>query len=102
MRPYDHIASVHRFGYAWEFGRKFYREDERSITIKEEPFPESSSSGKWRNEPGGRRNRGRSLYLASCNKTQIPVVEQAIETAALILGTDKSRGYCLEMIAQTS
>ncbi len=31
-------------------------------------------------------------------KSQIPVVEQAIETAALLLGTDKSRGYCLEMI----
>jgi hypothetical protein len=26
-------------------------------------------------------------------KSQIPVVEQAIETAALMLGTDKSRGY---------
>ena len=24
--------------------------------------------------------------------------EQAIETAALMLGSDKSRGYCLEMI----
>jgi hypothetical protein len=31
-------------------------------------------------------------------KTQIPVIEQAIETAALMLGTDKSRGYCLDMI----
>jgi len=31
-------------------------------------------------------------------KSQIPVVEQAIETAALMLGSDKSRGYCLEMI----
>jgi hypothetical protein len=31
-------------------------------------------------------------------KGQIPVVEQAPETAALMLGTDKSRGYCLEMI----
>jgi hypothetical protein len=28
----------------------------------------------------------------------IPVVEQAIETAALMLGTDKSCGYCLELI----
>jgi len=28
----------------------------------------------------------------------MPVVEKAIETAALMLGTDKSRGYCLEMI----
>jgi hypothetical protein len=26
------------------------------------------------------------------------VIEQAIETAALMLGSDKSRGYCLEMI----
>ncbi len=26
------------------------------------------------------------------------MVEQALETAGLMLGTDKSRGYCLEMI----
>jgi hypothetical protein len=31
-------------------------------------------------------------------KSQIPIVEQAIEAAALMLGSDKSRGYCLEMI----
>ena len=31
-------------------------------------------------------------------KGQIPVIEQAIETAALMLGSDRSRGYCLEMI----
>ena len=31
-------------------------------------------------------------------KSQIPVIDQAIETAALMLGTDRSRGYCLEMI----
>jgi hypothetical protein len=31
-------------------------------------------------------------------KSQIPVVEQALETAGLMLGTNKSRGYCLEMI----
>ncbi len=31
-------------------------------------------------------------------KSQIPVIEQAIETAALMPGSDKSRGYCLEMI----
>jgi hypothetical protein len=31
-------------------------------------------------------------------KSQLPVVEQALETAALMLGTDKSRGYCMEMI----
>ena len=31
-------------------------------------------------------------------KSQIPVVEQALEIAARMLGSDKSRGYCLEMI----
>jgi hypothetical protein len=31
-------------------------------------------------------------------KSQLPVIERALETAGLMLGTDKSRGYCLEMI----
>jgi hypothetical protein len=31
-------------------------------------------------------------------KSQVPIVEQALETAALMLGSDRSRGYCLEMI----
>ena len=31
-------------------------------------------------------------------KSQLPVIEQALEAAGLMLGSDKSRGYCLEMI----
>ena len=31
-------------------------------------------------------------------KSQLAVVEQALETAGLMLGTNQSRGYCLEMI----
>ncbi len=31
-------------------------------------------------------------------KSQVPVIEQAIETATRMLGTNKSRGSCLEMI----
>jgi len=31
-------------------------------------------------------------------QSQMPVIERAIETAALMLGSDRSRGYCLEMI----
>ena len=31
-------------------------------------------------------------------KSQLPVIEQALEIAARMLGSDKSRGYCLEMI----
>src|ERR1700739_1036518 len=31
-------------------------------------------------------------------RSQLPVVEQALETARLMLGSDNSRGFCLEMI----
>jgi hypothetical protein len=31
-------------------------------------------------------------------QSQIPVIDRALETAALMLGSDRSRGYCLEMI----
>jgi len=31
-------------------------------------------------------------------KSQLAVIEQALETASLMLGAQKSRGYCLEMI----
>jgi len=31
-------------------------------------------------------------------RSQLPVIEQALEIAARMLGSDKSRGYCLEMI----
>jgi len=36
-------------------------------------------------------------YFKAYN-SQLPVIEQALETAGLMLGTDKSRSYCLEMI----
>ena len=31
-------------------------------------------------------------------KSQLPVIEEALEKAALMLGSDRSRSYCLEMI----
>jgi len=31
-------------------------------------------------------------------ESQVPVIDRAIETAALMLGSDRSRGFCLEMI----
>jgi hypothetical protein len=31
-------------------------------------------------------------------RSQIPIIEQALETASLMLGSQKSRGYCFEMI----
>jgi hypothetical protein len=43
-------------------------------------------------EPTGRESEPRELIYFKVYKSQI------LETAALIVGTDKSRGYCLEMI----
>ena len=42
----------------------------------------------------GREEEPSELIYFKVYKSQIPVIEQAIETAALMLGTDKSRGYC--------
>src|SRR5208283_1772222 len=46
----------------------------------------------------GRETEPWEIVYFKLYKSQMPVVEQAIETAALMLGTDRSRGYCLEMI----
>jgi hypothetical protein len=46
----------------------------------------------------GRETEPWEIIYFKVYQTQIPVVEQAMETAALMLGTDKSRGYSLEVI----
>ena len=46
----------------------------------------------------GKEEEPSEIIYFKVYKSQIPVIEQAIETAALMLGSDKSRGYCLEMI----
>jgi hypothetical protein len=46
----------------------------------------------------GRETEPWEIVYFMLYKSQIPVVEQAIETAAMMLGTDKSRGYYLEII----
>src|SRR5205085_3600671 len=46
----------------------------------------------------GRETEPHEIIYFKVYKSQIPVIDQAIETAALMLGSDKSRGYCLEMI----
>jgi hypothetical protein len=46
----------------------------------------------------GRDEEPSELIYFKVYKSQAPAIEQAIETAALMLGSDKSRGYCLEMI----
>jgi len=49
-------------------------------------------------ELSGKEEEPSEIIYFKVYKTQIAVIEQAIDTAALMLGSDKSRGYCLEMI----
>ena len=46
----------------------------------------------------GKETEAWEIIYFKLYKSQLPVVENALETAALMLGTDKSHGYCLEMI----
>lgn len=46
----------------------------------------------------GKETEPYELVYFKLYKSQLPVIEDALEVAALMLGSDKSRGYCLEMI----
>ena len=46
----------------------------------------------------GRNTESSELLYFRLFTSQLAVIEQALETASLMLGSDKSRGYCLEMI----
>jgi hypothetical protein len=53
---------------------------------------------KWNGILPGKETEPWELIYFKLYKSQLPVVEKALETAGLMLGTDKSSGYCLEMI----
>ena len=65
---------------------------------KARQMPKEEFRRKVEKELTGKEEEPSELIYFKVYKSQIPVIEQAIETAALMLGSDKSRGYCLEMI----
>jgi hypothetical protein len=65
---------------------------------KARALPKDQFKREVEKELTGRESEPWEIIYFKLYKTQIPVIEQAIETAALMLGTDKSRGYCLKMI----
>jgi hypothetical protein len=65
---------------------------------KARQLPKDQFKQEVEKELSGRDTEPWEIIYFKLYKSQMPVVEQAIETAALMLGTDKSRGYCLEMI----
>jgi hypothetical protein len=65
---------------------------------KAREMPKEQFKQEVERELTGRETEPWEIIYFKLYKSQLPVVEQAIETAALMLGSDKSRGYCLEMI----
>jgi hypothetical protein len=65
---------------------------------KARTMPRDQFKGEVEKYLTGKNAEPSELIYFKIYKSQAPVIEQAIETAALMLGSDKSRGYCLEMI----
>jgi len=65
---------------------------------KARSLPREEFAREVEKELTGRESEPHEILYFKVYKSQMPVVEQALEAAALMLGTDKSRGYCLEMI----
>ena len=65
---------------------------------KARSLPKEEFKAEVERELTGRESEPSELIYFKIYKSQQPVIEQALDTAALMLGSDKSRGYCLEMI----
>jgi hypothetical protein len=65
---------------------------------KAKEMPKDQFKQEVEKELTGKEEEPSELVYFRLHRSQVPVIEQAIETAARMLGSDKSRGYCLEMI----
>jgi hypothetical protein len=65
---------------------------------KAKELPKEGFKGEVERHLTGKETEPWEIIYFKLYKSQLLVVEQALETVALMLGTDKSRGYCLEMI----
>ncbi len=79
-------------------GQQGQRFESATWLHKARHMPKAEFQREVEKELTGKDSEPSELIYFKVYKCQIPVIEQAIETAALMLGSDKSRGYCLEMI----
>jgi hypothetical protein len=109
MSVYDHLPPQARRELkevGWTKGRelaKLARRDGHHFDCapwvhKAREMPREDFRREVEKELTGREEEPSELIYFKVYRSQIPIVEQAIETAARMLGSDKSRGYCLEMI----
>src|SRR6202008_4151769 len=115
-RKADYLMSIHEHlppqvrkelkEIGWTKGRELAKlaraEGQRFVCApwvhKARSMPREEFKREVEKELTGRETEPHEIIYFKIYKSQIPVIEQALETAALMLGTDKSRGYCLEMI----
>jgi hypothetical protein len=65
---------------------------------KARQMPKEDFKKEVEKELTGRETEPWEIIYFKLYQSQLPVIERAIETAALMLGSDKSQRYCLEMI----
>ena len=65
---------------------------------KARQMPKEDFKREVEKELTGRETEPWEIVYFKLYQSQMPVIDRAIETAALMLGSDRSRGYCLEMI----
>jgi hypothetical protein len=65
---------------------------------KAKEMPKESFKSEVQRHLTGKDTEPWEIIYFKLYKSQIPVVEEALEVTGLMLGSDKSRGYCLEMI----
>jgi len=61
-------------------------------------MPKSEFRREVERELTGKDSEPSELMYFRVYRSQVPVIERAIEAASRMLGSDQSRGYCLEMI----
>jgi hypothetical protein len=69
-----------------------------NLIVQSQGTPESGFKTEVERYLTGKETEPWEIIYFKMYKSQLPVLEQALETAALMLGADKFRGYCLEMI----
>ena len=65
---------------------------------KAKTLPKEGFKGEVERHLTGKGTEPFELLYFKVYKSQLGVIERALETAGLMLGCDKARGYCLEMI----
>jgi len=104
LEPKINRAALHKMGWskAAELVKVVRADPERFDSAtwlhKAELLPKEEFKTEVEKHLTGKESEASELIYFKVYKSQVPVIEEAIEVAAMLLGSDRSRGYCLEMI----